>query len=571
MKHKPALLFTILFSIFYFLFSPIVKAQVFTELHSYKLFADSLTNYSSIWIDADQDYDLDLLNFSVLNKPTSYHQNNNNTLERTKSIFEKDGGNANGACYADIDMDGDLDIFVYSIFGQKNYLYIQESKGLFRKELSLEITQQENNAFYATFTDVNLDNYPDLLITDTELWNPKTIKKQSKIYYNDGRGNFGKSKMQAFQVPNSDTRGILLADFNQDAREDLLLLNFGSANELYLKNEANLLIKVSSVFTKEAGDYVDGKVMDMDNDGDLDLFLLNLKTGIDVYKNNGNMNFEKVPYVFTLGNFIPSGLEIIDYNKDGLLDVLVHKSFSKEKNLFINEWKSNNYIHLKLFANKANKQAIGAKVYVKTISNNNSYWQYREQRANKQSHAIDLYDIHVGLGNKEQADSIKIIWPDGTEQVLTGLQSNASYYIEQREQAKKLQSATATEFIPRVKDLSVQVFADNFKYGDIAGITVFYENKGLIEQDVEVKINLSAPMKLFNSFPMPNEYSTTEFVWKIKKVPAQFRGIITLSVRTPNIEETNTTEQQIQVSLEPVIGDEESGNNEVVLKKRISN
>lgn len=567
MKHKLALLF----SIFYFLFNSANHAQVFTELHSYKLFSDSLTNYSSIWIDADQDYDLDLLNFSVLNKPNYFYQNNNNKLTYTNSVFEKDGGNANGACYADIDMDGDLDIFVYSIFGQKNYLYIQESKGLYRKELIQEITQQENNAFYATFSDVNLDNYPDLIITDTELWNPKTIKKHSKIYYNDGRGNFSKSKMQSLPVPQSDTRGVVLADFNQDAREDLLLLNFGSANELYLKNEANLLIKVSTVFTKEAGDYIDGKAMDMDNDGDLDLFLLNLKTGIDVYKNNGNMNFEKVPYVFTLGNFKPSGLEIIDYNKDGLLDVLVHKSFSKEKKLFINEWKSNNYIHLKLFANKANKQAIGAKVYVKTISNNNSYWQYREQRANKQSHAIDLYDIHIGLGNKEQADSIKIIWPDGTEQVLTGLQANASYYIEQREQAKKLVTVDAIEFIPRVKDLSVQVFADNFKYGDIAGITVFYENKGLIEQDVEVKITLSAAMKLFNSFPMPNEYSTTEFVWKIKKVPAQFRGIITLSVRTPNIEETNTTEQQIQVSLEPVIGDEESGNNEVVLKKRISN
>jgi len=118
MKHKPAFLF----SVFFFLILSTNKAQVFTELHSFKLYADSATNYSSIWMDVDQDYDLDLLNFSILNKPNSLYVQDKNGLKKANSIFDKDGGNANGGCYADIDLDGDLDVFVYSIFGQKNYL-----------------------------------------------------------------------------------------------------------------------------------------------------------------------------------------------------------------------------------------------------------------------------------------------------------------------------------------------------------------------------------------------------------------------------------------------------------------
>ena len=561
----------VLFSIFFFLFISTNKAQVFTELHSFKLFADSLTHYSSIWMDVDQDYDVDLLNFSILNKPTQLYKNNQGKMLAEPSVFGKDGGNANGACYADIDMDGDLDVFVYSIFGQKNYLYIQESKGLFRKEQSLDITQQENNAFYATFSDVNADNYPDLLVTDTELWNPKSVKKQSRIYYNDGAGKFSKTKSQAFQVPKSDTRGMVLADFNDDAREDILWLNFGSANELYLKNNAHLFIKTNAAFTEQSGDYVDGKAIDADNDGDYDLVLLNLKTGLEFYKNEGNMNFTYVPLVFNTGGFKASGLELLDYNNDGSIDVLLHKAFSNEKKLFINQWKTHQYITLKLRADRANIHAIGAKVYVKTKQAGLSYWQYQELRANKQSVVQNLYEVNFGLGDAEKVDTLKISWPDGTEQIITDLSANAKYYIEQRNVPQLMMNASTGAENAKLKDLSIEVFADNFKYGDIAGITVFYENKGLISEDVEINIELSQAMKLFNSFPMPNNYTGKNFTWKIKNVPPHYRGIITLSVSAPNIEQTNTQEQEISVSIEPNIGDEEGSNNRVVLQRRFTN
>ncbi len=566
MKHKPAFLF----SIFFFLFLSTNRAQVFTELHSFKLYADSATNYSSIWIDVDQDYDLDLLNFSILNKPNSLYVQDKNGLIKVNSVFDKDGGNANGGCYADIDLDGDLDVFVYSIFGQKNYLYIQESKGLFRKEVLQEITRQENNAFCACFSDVNLDNYPDLIITDTELWNPKTIKKPSRIYYNDGRGNFTKAKSETFFVPKSDTRNILLADLNQDAREDLLLLNFGSENVLYLKNNANIFNKVSSNISITPGDYVDAEAADVDNDGDLDVLLVNLKTGIEFYRNDGNLLFTKVPGVFKISNFPIAGIEMIDYNKDGNLDVLAHKAFSKEKKIFINTNTQHQFIKIKLRADRANLHAIGAKVYVSTKANDRNYWQYKEVRANKQAFVNDVYDLHFGLADMKNVDSVKITWPDGTEQFYTDLLPNQSYFMEQRLEAKLLANPSiANQTLDKIKDMSVSVVADDFTYGEINGITVFYENKGLIQQDVEVSINLLVPMKLFNSFPMPTESSNNQFSWKIKNVPAQYRGIITLSVRTPNIEETTAKEQKIEVTLEPRIGDEQSSNNEVVLVKRI--
>ncbi len=545
----------------------LVKAQGFTELHSFN--SDTLTNYSSLWLDVDQDYDLDVLQLSILNKPNQLYLSENNTLNKANSVFQKDGGNANGACYADIDMDGDLDVFVYSIFGQKNCLYIQEAKGLFRKENTLDIISKENNAFYACFTDVDLDNDPDLLITDTELWNPKSIRKVTRIYYNDGTGKFSLDESEQFVVPKSDTRAALVADLNQDAREDLLLINFGSEMELYLKNNANIFNKAETKLSLEKADYMDAISVDIDNDGDLDVLVATVKSGVDLFINEGHLTFTKMENVFGLNNYVIAGIEALDWNKDGQMDIMVHKSFSKEKRLFINNNTQGNWVNFFLRADRSNINGIQTKVYVKSKTKDWNYWQMKEVRSNKHS-TQNSFDLHFGVGELSSIDSVKIIWPDGTDQYLHNLSANTTYFVEERKPMKTLNPehfdlSKSQAF----NDINISAVADRFRFGEITGITLFYENKGLVEQDVDIDLKLSEPMKMFNSFPMPKNYSETNYTWHINKVPAQYRGIITLSVRAPNIESTTAKEQKISTVISPSIGDENVRDNEMELLRSI--
>lgn len=547
-----------------------VKAQAFTELHSFNYYADSITNYSSTWIDIDQDYDYDLLSFSILNIPNKLYISDKNALKKTASIFQKDGGNANGACCADIDLDGDLDIFVYSIFGQRNYLYIQESKGIFRKENFMDIVSTENNAFYACFSDVDLDNDPDLLLTDTELWNPKSVKKPTRIYYNDGKGNFSKEDVLSFYVPKSDTRSVLLTDFNQDGREDLMLVNFGSENEIYLKNDGNIYNKVTTNISINKGDYMDAVSADVDNDGDVDVFVGSVKNGVDLYRNDGHLLFTKIPNIFNLQNYNIAGIESADFNNDGSIDIILHKSFSNKKRIFINKSKSQNYLKLKLRADRANINAIQTKVYVNTSIDGRNYWQFREVRSTKHSSISNAFDVHIGIGEMENVDSVKLIWADGTIQYLNNLKANAYYFVEQRSTPKLIETDNLLYNQSQlVRNVSVTAVSDYFRIGEISGITIFYENNGLVEQDVEVDLKLSEPMKLFNSFPMPQSNTTTDFHWSIKNVPAKFRGIITLSVRTPTENELGSRQQRLNVSISPLIGDEDGRDNEVQLVRDI--
>jgi len=562
-KHKFKFSFVI-FSILISQFSKLSKAQTFTELHSFNFYADTVTNYSSTWLDIDQDYDYDLLKLSILNKPNQLYLSDNNSLIKKSSIFQKDGGNANGVCYADIDLDGDMDIFVYSIFGQKNMLYIQEAKGIFRQDKLMDITTSENNAFYACFSDVDLDNDPDLIITDTELWNPKAIKKATKIYFNDGKGKFSNDDVDKYFVPKSDTRGVLLSDLNQDGREDMLLLNFGSENELYLKNDANIFNTVTTNLSVFKGDYMDAISIDIDNDADLDVLVASVKSGIDLYRNDGHLLFTKIDDIFQLKDYKIAGIESLDWNNDGKMDVLVHKSFSTEKRLFINTSTTQHYIKLKLRADRANLNGIQTKVYVSTLVDGRNYWQYREVRGTKKSAIANAFDVHIGVGAQEKIDSIKLVWPDGTVEYIRNVSTDQYYFIEQRATPKVILIENLEVGKPQlIRNTSVSLVANYFKAGEISGITFFYENNGLVEQDIDVDLNLSIPMKLFNSFPMPQKYNDSDFHWNIKAVPPKFRGIITLSVTVPNTTELNTDKLRINVSTEPLIGDENGLDNTV--------
>lgn len=562
-KHKFKFSFVI-FSILFSQFSKLSKAQTFTELHSFDFYADSVTNYSSTWLDVDQDYDLDLLKLSILNKSNQLYLSDKNSLQKTTSVFQKDGGNANGACYADIDLDGDMDIFVYSIFGQKNMLYIQEAKGVYRQEKLVDITTTENNAFYACFSDIDLDNDPDLIITDTELWNPKAIKKSTKVYFNDGKGNFSNDNVDKYFVPKSDTRGVLLSDLNQDGREDMLLLNFGSENELYLKNDANIFNTVTTNLSVFKGDYMDAVSVDIDNDADLDVLVASVKSGVDLYRNDGHLLFTRIEDVFQLKDYKIAGIETTDWNNDGKMDVIVHKSFSTEKRLFINTNSTQHFIQLKLRADRANINGIQTKVYVNTLVDGRNYWQYREVRGTKKSAIANAFDVHVGVGLQEKIDTIKIIWPDGTVEFLKNIDADKVYFVEQRATPKSIDPSNLIDGKAQlIRNVSVSMVANYFRAGEISGITIFYENNGLVEQDIEVNLNLSTAMKLFNSFPMPQKYTDTDFQWNIKSVPPKFRGIITLSVNVPKANELNNLTQGISVTVEPLIGDEYGLDNTV--------
>ncbi|MGZ3846125.1 MAG: VCBS repeat-containing protein, partial [Flavisolibacter sp.] len=124
---------------------------------------------------------------------------------------------------ADIDKDGDLDVFVgflsdpqrYGI-PQNSYMYINDGKGNFSvAENSVMNLLKLGMVTSASFTDLNNDGWPDLVVAGE--WMP------IKIFMNN-RGKFTESELPA---SSGLWQTIYVADVNGDGREDILAGNWG--------------------------------------------------------------------------------------------------------------------------------------------------------------------------------------------------------------------------------------------------------------------------------------------------------------------------------------------------------
>ncbi len=78
---------------------------------------------------------------------------------------------ANGAVWVDMDQDGDLDLFVTSVGGTRHYLYVNYG-GHFREEarergIALEFPSKRKLAgFTPSVGDFDQDGYPDIYVSE---------------------------------------------------------------------------------------------------------------------------------------------------------------------------------------------------------------------------------------------------------------------------------------------------------------------------------------------------------------------------------------------------------------------
>jgi hypothetical protein len=148
---------------------------------------------------------------------------------------------SHGAAAADIDGDGDLDIFLVNNAQADSYFLLNDGLGNFTKDDSLSrisasliqylYVNSGTNAEYSTpvFSDVNGDGHPDMLLGTIAKESPENYTGFyfSRIVYNDGNGGFFAEN--TVELPpggfnkQTNTSDIDLMDINNDGFIDLIL------------------------------------------------------------------------------------------------------------------------------------------------------------------------------------------------------------------------------------------------------------------------------------------------------------------------------------------------------------
>lgn len=247
----------------------------------------------------------------------------------------------------DIDMDGDIDIFVGNVSVLPPYFLINNGTGVFSSDLTRippEITN--GTVVYLSSILVDVDGDADLDLVLGHFGNSNVPR--DAILLNDGTGNFifGPPENMPLRYkesgdPDWQTTALNSADFNNDGFPDLimstqlfipgatsgfktprlqLLLNDGTG----VFSDASANMEQTWVILDPFGAFIHWVIpVDLNNDGWIDIVAKGAGTGTDILMNVGNANFVVDLSIRSLLLNAQNGVLPGDVDNDGDVDILV--------------------------------------------------------------------------------------------------------------------------------------------------------------------------------------------------------------------------------------------------------
>ncbi len=286
------------------------------------------------------------------------------------------------ASFADIDNDGDQDLFVTTVLGG-NVLFENDGRGHFKditKEAGLDLAAHSSGA---VFFDYDGDGLVDLLVCNvgrytTDQKGPDGAYvgladafmghlhpdrfEHPVLYKNLGRNHFKDVTAEVGLNPSVWGGDASFADVNGDGRPDLFVLNM-QGHGRYFENAGGrtLVDKTTAVFPKTPWGAMGIKFFDYDNDGRPDLFVTDMHSdmfetmppdrekekarvhpddqilggradtfifGNALFHNLGGGRFEEVSDRMGVENYWPWGPSVGDVNADGWEDIFIASSMN---------------------------------------------------------------------------------------------------------------------------------------------------------------------------------------------------------------------------------------------------
>ncbi len=252
----------------------------------------------------------------------------------------------NGISVADVDNDGDLDIYLLSQVGP-NALWKNDGRGNF-----VDVTEQAGVAVQdaisvaAAFADIDNDGDSDLYVT--------TVRFGNRMFENDGQGRFKDISIASGTNYNGHSSAATFFDFDNDGNLDLFVNNIGTyttnrrgrsdyyvglndafsghlaenrteLSRLYRNIGGNQFVDVTSASKLvDPGWTGDAFPVDINNDGWVDLYTTNMQ-GLDrLWINEEGKTFrDETERYFPRTPWGAMGIQFFDIENDGDFDLAI--------------------------------------------------------------------------------------------------------------------------------------------------------------------------------------------------------------------------------------------------------
>ncbi|MEE8526714.1 MAG: CRTAC1 family protein [Thermoanaerobaculia bacterium] len=358
-----------------------------------------------------------------------------------------------GAAFADVDRDGDLDLYVagYVDFTVDNHkfcgdrergiraycqpgeykpiadrLYLNRGDGHFEDAtFAAGLAVPPGAGLGVVFGDLDGDGWADLYVANDETPN--------FLFRNRGKGVFEDLSLLSGTAYSDRGRpeagmGVDLGDFDGDGRLDVVVTNFEfETNALYANAGDGLFTDVrwTSGFAEPTLTELAFGVAfaDLDLDGDLDLAVANGHILDNAESFNSQSRYRQRNQLFeNLGGgrwreAAASGLDAVrasrglvagDFDGDGDLDLAVNNSGDRGS-VYDNVGDGGSWLAVALRTGSGNRFGVGARIEIETATGR----QVREIKAGSSYLSSNPLEAHFGVGDAETVDAVTVRWPSG--------------------------------------------------------------------------------------------------------------------------------------------------------------
>jgi hypothetical protein len=376
-----------------------------------------------------------------------------------------------GINITDINQDGWKDIYVTNDYLSNDLLYINQHKNGkhtgFIDQADLYFKHTSHSAMGNDVNDINNDGLVDILAVDmmaadnyrkkmlTMANNYQTYQNNDKFGYafqfprntlQLNRGKDPKTGIPAFSeiglfagVAETDWSWTpMVTDFDNDGLRDIIITN-GFPKDI---TEQDFM-----VYRAERGNFAEPK------------YLLEMISSVKIpnfaFRNNGNLGFEDVTKKWGIKKpSFSNGAAYADLDNDGDLDYVVN-NINDSASVYRNNAMQfapdkSHFLRVQLKGSDQNVQGIGASIQIKYNKNQLQFYEFTPYRGYLST--IEAV-AHFGLGETKEIDELKIIWPNGKQQILKHLKANQVITLEEKNALPYLpNSRNSTTLFTEVSD-----------------------------------------------------------------------------------------------------------------------